>query len=394
MVILRVALLVSLGLVGLLMIAGALGIDREWYEVHTLVRRCAVFPSEVEGVSRLRALLAGIGVLLLAVLRLVDRLLVRAARAAKARVSRGGILRVGLAVLLAVAVSEVILRLEFHAGQGLTAPTIALPPTHGDPRLDWVLDASKTTVLETDGRPITYAIDAVGDRVRSETEPPDPSRPSILFAGESVTLGLGVNWGEAYPALVGERLGVQTVNAGVHGYGDDQIYLSMLDHLARLERPIAVVTLAMADLLDRDVAAWRDHLVVGNDGLLVVAREQPELIRESPLVALVERVRPWDADASLRVARAIFVATDRAARARGVQALFLLTNFLQPCLPDASGRPAIEARLFDGLPVKHVRVDLDPTWILTSNSHPDARAHARLADGVVEALRRQNVLPP
>jgi len=394
MVILRVALLVSLGLVALSMIAGALGIDREWYEVHVLVHRCAVFPAEVEGVGRLRALLAGIGVLLLAVLRPVDRLLVRAARAAKGRMSRRGIVRVGLAVVLAVAVSEVILRFEFHAGQGLTAPTIALPPTHGDPRLAWALDASKTTVLDTDGRPITYAIDVVGDRVRSETKPPDPARPSILFAGESVTLGLGVSWEESYPALVGERLGVQTVNAGVHGYGDDQIYLSMLDHLARLERPIAVVTITMADLLDRDVAAWRDHLVVGSDGLLVVAREQPELIRESPLVALVERVRPWDADASLRVARAIFMAADRAARARGAQALFLLTNFGEPCLPDASGRPSIEARLFDGLAVKHVRVDLDPTWIVPSNSHPDARAHARLADGLVQALQGQRVPPP
>jgi len=38
--------------------------------------------------------------------------------------------------------------------------------------------------------------------------------------------------------------------------------------------------------------------------------------------------------------------------------------------------------------VKHVRVDLDPTWIVKSAMHPDARAHARLADGVVDALRQ------
>jgi hypothetical protein len=150
----------------------------------------------------------------------------------------------------------------------------------------------------------------------------------------------------------------------------------------------------MADLLDRDVSTWRDRLAVGEGGTLVLAREQPELLRESPLVAFIERVRPWEDDASLRVARAIFVATDRAARARGAQALFLLTNFGEPCLPDASGRPSIEARLFDGLAVKHVRVDLDPTWIVSSNSHPDARAHARLADGVVQALQGQRLPAP
>jgi hypothetical protein len=394
MSVLRAALFGSLGLVGLIMLAGALRIDREWYEVHVLVGRCAVFPSEVAGVGRLRVLLGVLGVLLLAVLYPLDRLLIRAARAAKGRVSRGGVLRVSLAVILALVVSEVVLRSKSHASRGLTRPTIALPPTHGDPRLGWAFDAPRTTVLQADGRSVTYAIDAAGDRVRSATQVPDPSRPTILFAGESVTLGLGVSWDEAYPALVGQRLGVQTLNAGVHGYGDDQIYLSMLDHLARLEHPIAVVTITMADLLDRDVSTWRDRLAVGEGGTLVLAREQPELLRESPLVAFIERVRPWEDDASLRVARAIFVATDRAARARGAQALFLLTNFGEPCLPDASGRPSIEARLFDGLAVKHVRVDLDPTWIVSSNSHPDARAHARLADGVVQALQGQRLPAP
>jgi hypothetical protein len=389
---LRVALAALLGLVALGMIAGALRIDREWYEVHVLIARCAVFPSEIAGVGRLRALLGVLGVSLLVVLWPLDRLLQRAARAAKRRVSRGGVLRVGLAVVLGIVVSELVLRSKSPAGRGLTRPDIGLPPTHGDPRLGWAFDAPRTTVIETDGRPVTYAIDASGDRARSETDVPDPSRPTILFAGESVTMGLGVTWDESYPALVGQRLGVPIVNAGMHGYGDDQIYLAMLDHLAKLERPVAVVIIAMADLLARDVSTWRDHLVVGDGGGLVVAREQPELIRESPLIAFVERVRPWDEDASLRVARAIFVATDRAVRARGAQALFLLTNFQEACLPDASGRPSIEARLFDGLAVTHVRVDLDPTWFVKSAMHPDARAHARLADGLVEALRDVSAL--
>jgi hypothetical protein len=383
---LRITLLLLVALVGVGLILAALRIDREWYEVHVLVARCAVFPSEVAGVGRLRARLAVAGAFLLVLLFPMDRLLRRAERAAR-RVSPGAFLRVGVAVVLALGVSEAILRWKSHTPVGLHPPLIALPPTHADPRLFWALDAPRTTVLDGDGRAIRYAIDAAGDRSASETDAVDPSLPTVLFAGESVTFGLGVAWDETYPAIVGRRLGVQIVTAAVHGYGDDQIYLSMLDHLAKLEQPTAVVTLVLADLLERDVSTWRSRLVVGDGGSLVVARAQPELFRESPLVAFVERVAPWEDDASLRVARAIFVAGDRAARARGARALFVLTNLQEACLPDASGRPSIEARLFDGLPVEHVRVDLDPSWIVKSSAHPDARAHAKLADGVLAALR-------
>jgi hypothetical protein len=384
---LRVALLLCLGLVGLALVVAAVRIDREWYEVHVLVARCAVFPSEVAGFGRFRGWLAVIGVLFLAVLFPLDRLLRRAERA-ESRPSRGAVLRVLLAVVLALGVSEAFLRWKSHGAVGQRPPSLlVLPPAHPDGRLSWVLEAPRTTVVDADGRAITYAVDAAGDRAASETDVADPSVPTVLLAGESVTFGLGVEWDETYPALVGKRLGVQTVTVAVHGYADDQIYLSTLDHLAKLERPIAVVTLAMADLLDRDVSSWRDRLTVGDDGSLVLARAQPEFLRESPLVAFVERVAPWEDDASLRVARAIFVATDRATRARGARALFVLTNFFEPCLPDASGRPSIESRLFDGLAVKHIRVDLDPSWSVKSSGHPDARAHAKLADGIVDALR-------
>jgi hypothetical protein len=387
----RIVLLGSLALAAIVMLAGALRIDREWYEVHVLVARCAVFPSEVAGAGRLRVLLAVLGAVLLAALYPLDRLLVRAARATKGRVSRGAVLRVGLAVVLAVAVSEVVLRRKSHAGRTPPIPDLVLPPTHGVPRLGWVLDAPSVTVADADGRSIRYVVDVDGDRVRSETDVPDPARPTILFVGESMTFGLGVTWDETYPALVGKQLGVQAVTAAVHGYGDDQIYLMALDHLAKLERPIAVVTLALTELLDRDVSTSRDHLVIGDDGSLALARPEPEWLRESPLVASIERVRPWADDASIRLARAVFVATDRAVRARGARERFHLTHVYEGCLPDATGRPAIEGRLFDGLPVEHVRVDLDPTWIVRSARHPDTRAHVRLAEGVVAALRERGV---
>jgi hypothetical protein len=378
--------LLLLALVGLGLIVAALRIDRDWVDVHVLPARCAVFPAEVAAAGRFRALLGGLGVLLLLLLLPVQRL---AQRMAARGVSSGVVVRVALAVVLALVVSDLVLRRRARADAGPPA-SMTLPPVRPDPHVGWALDGPSTTVVDADGRAVTYAVDAAGDRAASEKDVADPAAPTLLFAGESLTFGLGVAWEQTYPALVGQRLGVAVVDAGVHGYGDDQIYLSTLDHLSRLQRPLAVVTVALADLLERDVSGSRAHLVVGHDGVLVLAPPQAEVLRTSPLVAFVERVAPWEDDASLRVARAVFTATDHAARARGARSLFVLTNFLEPCLPDASGRPAIEGRLFDGLPVEHIRVDLDPSWIVKSALHPDARAHAKLADAVAAALTRQD----
>jgi hypothetical protein len=69
----------------------------------------------------------------------------------------------------------------------------------------------------------------------------------------------------------------------------------------------------------------------------------------------------------------------------------VLTNYGTNCVPDETGRPSIEKRLFDGLGVDHVRVDLDPAWVISTNHHPDARASRAIADAVTLALRRAGV---
>lgn len=377
--VLRRALAGALVVAGVAALVAAWRMDRDWYELHALRLRCAVDPSELAGVGRLRGTLAVAGAALLVLVIPIDRLL--------RRVSRGAALRVGGAVVLALVVSDLLVRHKADVERRPVGPPVALPPAHDDPRLRWALDGPHTSVFVEDGRPVPYAVNAFGDRVRDESDVPDPDRPTILFAGESMTFGLGVLWDETYPALVGRALGVQVVDAGAHGYADDQIYLHMVDRLATLRHPLAVVTIAMADLLDRDVSPKRDRLGVAGDGSLFVVHERPELLRESPLFALVDRVSLTRDDESLRVARAILTAGDRAVRARGARPLVLFTNYGRPCLPDASGRPSLEGRLFDGLPVDHVRVDLDPDAMVESSHHPNPSGHERLARAVIEALR-------
>jgi hypothetical protein len=266
-----------------------------------------------------------------------------------------------------------------------------LPPVEPDARLSWVYRGPSTVVLVDDGRPVEYAFDAAGDRAHDSGHATDPVRPTLLFAGESVTLGLGLTWEETYPAIVGDRLHMQIVNTSVHGYGDDQIYLRMHDRLAALEQPAAVVTIAMAELLWRDVADWRHRLRPGFEGEFERVLPSPEFLRTSPLRLLLKSVGTLHSAEAITVARAFFSAMARDAHARGAYPLVVLTNYGTNCVPDETGRPSIEKRLFDGLGIDHVRVDLDPAWVISTNRHPDARASWAIADAVTLALKRAGI---
>ena len=375
----RLALLAVLGALAASMLVIAAPMDRPWFELHFMRLRCAVDQGDLRSMTVLRAMLVAGGVAGLLGLRPLGRWLKRGAAGTM-------LLRVAIAAVLAIVVSDLLLRSRSRAGKPPLV-LIQLPPIRDDARLGWRYDGPRTTVLVDDERAVMYAVDPSGARVHAQTDAIDPSRPTLLFVGESVTFGLGVHWEEAFPTLVGRSLGTQVVNAAVHGYGDDQIYAMALERLSELRRPTAVVWLVMADLLERDVATWRGRLDATAEGTLLPIPEQPKLARESPVIALFERLGPWQSGGSVLIARSIYTAMDAAARARGADPLFVLTNYQRACLPDASGRPSIEGLLFDGLPLHHVRVDLDPTAIIHTNGHPDPSSHARLAAAVTLALQ-------
>src|SRR6185503_7470620 len=91
----------------------------------------------------------------------------------------------------------------------------------------------------------------------------DPARPTILFAGESVMLGEGLNWEETIPSQVGALMNVQSANLAVHGYATDQAYLRVESELPRFQRPVAIVTLFMPALFGRNLDDNRPHLGPG-----------------------------------------------------------------------------------------------------------------------------------
>jgi hypothetical protein len=188
---------------------------------------------------------------------------------------------------------------------------------------------------------------------------------------------------------VARELGLQGANLGVHGYGLDQVYLRTTEALETFARPVALVTIVLADELERSAVGNRKHLALSRDGSLLLQDPAPSLWQTSPLRDLLHRAAHYEDGDAIDVARTILRSTAARARAHGALPLFVMTNFGPPCLPDASGDPALEHVLFDDLAAPHLRVDLDPAWRLTDDPHPDARASRKLADAIEQALRRE-----
>jgi len=373
-------------LAGVVLIGWAWVADRAWFEHHFYWRYCAVSPRELTAAGVVRWISGAAGVGLIVGTR------PRLGRWATRRAPRemlGQVARVGGAVLLSLLVTEGILRATnlprpHH-------PILALPEARSDPWFGWVHQPSRTQTLSYGAKQVTYVIDADGDRILSADRPVDPSQPTVVFGGESITLGLGLDYGETYPALVERRLGIRSVNVSVTGYGNDQVYLRTRDELARLARPLAVVTLVTPVQLVRNVDPFKPHHYPRDDGSFEDVSPQPEWWTQSHVRRFFDGLVGVHSEDALGVARAALRATARDARARGAFPLFVMTNWGPACLPDATGAPPLERALFDGLDVDHVRVDLPRDWWEEGIDHPSPRAHVALADAIVEALRGHGV---
>ncbi|MGH7296499.1 MAG: hypothetical protein ACRELB_16295 [Polyangiaceae bacterium] len=177
--------------------------------------------------------------------------------------------RVAAAAVLALVTSELLLRgvglPRKHDLAGSCDPMMTEP----DARTGWRWRPSFTIVREQGGRRIPFAFDADADRAPAPGWAPEPSKPTILFAGESIVEGHALLWRETMLALVSAALDVQTVNLGVQGYGSDQAFVRLVDALPRFEHVVAVVTLFFPGLVDRELV---DELLV-RPGLAMI--EQP-----------------------------------------------------------------------------------------------------------------------
>lgn len=297
------------------------------------------------------------------------------------RLSRRLLLRMlplALSALLALGASELVLRqVRLHPGEWLQPEEE--PRRQADSRLGWTLVPSRIGRNAVGGRTIEYATDAAAYRVRRIDEPVDPTRPTVVFIGESMMFGEGLAWDESIPAQVGSMLHVQSANLAVHGFSSDQAYLRLERELPHFHQPIAVVSLFMPALFGRDLDDDRPHL--GPGLVWQPATQHARLLSLAGL--LVPYRRSETVEGGIGITRDVLRATAALAQSRGAAPLTLVPQF--------GGEEPVEEmlrrRILDVTGLPYARVEMDSAWRLPWDRHPNARAAHVMATAVAERLR-------
>jgi hypothetical protein len=357
---------IAFAAVGLALLVGALAANRQWLDRHFLPS--FFLPREwyvlIQTLVRVVIGIAGAG--LVAVARRAGRLIDPARDAL-----------VVLAAVLALGASEAVLR-----GVHLRPTEWLLPDEEprrqADTRLGWVVPA-RTGHSVVAGRAIEYAIDAAGYRVRRVDEAVDRERPTLVFTGESVMFGEGLQWDETIPAQVSAMLRVQSANLAVHGFSTDQTFLRLQADLPRFSHPVGVVSLFMTSLFGRNLDDDRPRL---GPGLIWLPPEQHgRLITLAGL--LVPYRRDETVDNGIAVTRQVLRATGDLARAHGTAALLVVPQLG----PESNAERTLRRRILDGIDLPQVFVPIDAGWRLPWDRHPSAAAARVIAQAVADRLR-------
>lgn len=359
--------LVALG--GLALILGALGADQAWVDRHFLpnffVPHAAIMP--VVSTVRIIMIVLG-GVLVLFIRSALGRL---AARRSTGQVF-AGTARFLLAIALALVSSELVLRSSFWPPAQKREN--AEPLRRADPVLGWTALPARTGRRFEGGRLIEYTFDASGYRVRRMDEPVDVDRPTILFAGESIMLGTALTWDESIPAQVAAITGIQSATLATEGYSNAQAYLRLKAELPKFRQPVAIVSLFMPALFERNIDSARP-------------RVDPELVWEPPddgfrLELLARWPIPYHSEATIergiQTTRTVLRATATLAQAHGAMALTIVPQFSDEEITER----ALRQRILDEAGLPYMLVELDPNWRVAWDKHPDARGARFIAEAI------------
>jgi len=290
----------------------------------------------------------------------------------------GGALRIVIAVVLSIFASNLVLtRVHLRPAEWLS--TADEPRRQFDPQLGWTWVPARTGHKNVGERVVDYAIDGAGYRVNSEVQPVDPEQATILFTGESVMFGEGLTYAESIPAQVGAMTGMQTANLAVHGYGNDQAYMRLQAELPHFRKPVAVVSLFMTALFGRNLDQDRPHL---GPGLVWLPAE-----KRSRLLSLAKLIVPYRADRTVErgvtVTREVFRATSELAQAHGALPILVVLQFGQEEQPEQT----LRRRILDDAGIPYVFVEVDSSWRLPWDRHPNPLAARAIATAITDQLR-------
>ena len=367
----RIGIEIAVAALGALLVACAIFANQHWLDRHFLPSWFLPHRWYVVIESSVRAALAVVGVALALFIR---------PRIARVIVSAPGpVFFTVLAVVLALGASELVLRRVHPRSAEWLAPDEE-PRRLPDERLGWTFVPSRTGQAAIGGRTVDYSFDAHGYRVRRVEEPVDVTKPVIVFAGESVMFGEGLTWDESVPAQVSALTGMQSANLAVHGFSSDQAYLRLKTELPRFRQPVAVVSLFMTALFGRNLDADRPHL---GPGLVWQPAQQ-----RGRVASLATMLVPFRSDQTvatgIAMTRDVLAATVNLARARGAAPLIVVPHFGR----EEEAERELRRRILDETGLPYVWVEIDDSWRLAWDRHPNAGAAHEIAVAIAARLEQ------
>ncbi len=378
-----VAELLVVALVAALLVT-AYRIDRQWISRHVTLLNGPPYTPEAwtSGGRGLLVILAA-----LVVLGLRPALI-----AIVSKGSLAGLARPTVPALLAIAASAVTVEavLGWMQPKALRGPAVYPQYSAPHPRYGWTGQPSSTITVRVSGRESFLAFNREGVRVRNQEDEPDPALPTILFTGESIALGFGLEYAETYPALIAERRGVQCVNLAAPAYGSDQAYLRLIDAMPRFEHLVATVTVFIPLQLGRNLHDDKPRLILGPTGELEFVAAATGFLSRLRIRELLWNRLPYlgdrAIDRTLTLTSAILRETSIRTRARGAVPLFVIPSHG----PDRALSEHPEAWVLRALFVQQelpfILVDIPPDQLLNGDYHPGPRGDETIAAAILEAL--------
>ena len=366
---------IAVAAAGILLMAFALLARQSWWDRHFLPVFFFSHAKYVlaEKLVRLAAVLAGFFLVMFA-----GPMTARKARRMPVLEIAITFMSILLAVALALVVTELTMRHKFAFAAAEAQPGEE-PVRQPDRRLGWVfLPAHDGTSIGGERR-IAYSTDGLGYRVRSQNAPVDVNLPSVVFTGESIIAGYGLNWDETIPAQTGVALGIQSASIAVFGYANDQAYLRLAAELPRFRQPRAVVSLFIPSLFARNLGDDRPHLGARLNWMPAIHR----LWVSALFHFLVPYHSETEIEQGIQATRAELIATAELARRRGAITLIVDPQFG----PESATERMLRRRILGESGLSYVRVALDPTWHLKGDLHPDPRAAHAIAMAIATRLR-------
>jgi hypothetical protein len=361
-------------LFGTLFLAAALGMGASWQWHHFLPTWAWPWSVQQRILLGLRLAVAAIGG---AVLLLLRPWLVRAVRAGRGREALIAILTATLAVAAAFAVTEGVL--HTRTWRSVQERWDQEPQRVRNAEYGWSFVPNHAGSVVLNGRPVHYATGPFGYRAARAGEGPDFARPTIVFAGESIVFGYGLDWPDTIPAQVQAMTGIQAANTAVNAHATDQVLLRLRHELPRFRQPVAVVVPFMARLFDRNLDRDRPHL---DSGLHWHAGERPPL----RLVELGRRILRYRSAAAIRegtlMTQRALQAEIALARARGAKPIILVPQYL----PEDPREAAIRHDVLDAAGIRYLLVPVRPEWRAPGHNHPTPEGARAIAAAVAAAV--------